>query len=295
MAGAKPSFVKGKHPLPGHDYPIMWHLGGANARVWAMRKSALLGLGLVALATAAALFYERGSTSPPANLPKVETLAAPAVPADPSATDAAPFASQERRFPPLPLASVAAPLPVPDLPTVEVQPRPIHAVPNDEPPIPKVTILDRNGRVIATREPPPPSRPLPAPATAPSNTPFGGQAQASGATTLAVGGKTVRLFGVRVAEPRDRCGLGSGDTRTCVDVARDALAQRLRRYPNVYCRPPPDQRDNLAAICIDQTGTDLGGFLVAEGYALADIGQSYEYFGSEGIARYYRRGLWRNR
>jgi endonuclease YncB( thermonuclease family) len=183
---------------------------------------------------------------------------------------------------------------VPDLPTVEVQPRPIHAVPTEEPPIPKVTILDRNGRVVATREPPP-TPPLPAPTPSPSNTPFGGQAQATGATTLAVGGKTVRLFGVRVAEPRDRCGLGSGDARNCVDVARDALAQRLRRYPNVYCRPPPDQRDNLAAICIDQTGTDLGGFLVAEGYALADIGQSYEYFGSEGIARYYRRGLWRNR
>src|SRR5579864_1630537 len=168
-----------------------------------MRKSALLGLGLVGLAMAAALLYERGQTSPPANVPKVETLAAPAVPPDAATMDAtAPFASQERRFPPLPLASVAAPPPVPDLPTVEVQPRPIHAVPNDEPPIPKVTILDRNGRVIATREPPPPSPPLPAPATAPSNAAFGGQAQASGATTLAVGGKTVRLFGVRAAEPR---------------------------------------------------------------------------------------------
>lgn len=262
-----------------------------------MRKSALLGLGLVGLAMAAAALYEQGGTSPPTNTPKVETLAAPAVPADAPSTDAAaPFASQDRRFPPLPLTSVAAPPSVPDLPTVEVQARPVHAVPSDEPPIPKVTILDRNGRVIATREPPPPP-PLPpsVPAPAPSITPFGGQAQASGATTLMVGGKTVRLFGVRVAEPRDRCGLGSGDARNCVDVARDALAQRLRRYPNVYCRTPADQRDNLAAICIDQTGTDLGGFLVAEGYALADIGQSYEYFGSEGIARYYRRGLWRNR
>jgi len=260
-----------------------------------MHKLALLGLGLVGLTTATALVYEQVRFSVPTEMPKAETEPAPALPADIPRVDAtAPQASQERRFPPLPLTSAAVAPNVPDLPTVEVAARPVHTVPSDEPPVPKVTILDRNGRVIATREPPPPL-PTPAPTPPPATTPFGGQAQATGPTTLAVGGKTVRLFGIRVPDARDRCGLGSGDGRNCVDVARDALSQRLKRYPNVYCRTPADQRDNLAAICIDASGTDLGGFLVAEGYALADIGQSYEYFGSEGIARYYRRGLWRNR
>lgn len=105
----------------------------------------------------------------------------------------------------------------------------------------------------------------------------------------------MRLFGVRVAEARDRCGLGQGDARSCSEVARDALAQRLQRYPNVSCRVPAGQRGDPAAICIDAAGTDLGGFLVAEGLALADTSQSYEYFGPEGVARYFGRGLWRYR
>ena len=87
----------------------------------------------------------------------------------------------------------------------------------------------------------------------------------------AVAGRPVRLFGVKAAPPTDRCALGQGDARNCVEVARDALAQRLERRPNVYCRVPSGQRAGEgAAICLDANGVDLGGFLVAEGLALAD-------------------------
>ena len=90
--------------------------------------------------------------------------------------------------------------------------------------------------------------------------------------------------------------LGAGDNRSCSDVARDALAQRLQHYPNVACRVPPGQRGgDPAAICTDNSGTDLAQFLVDQGYALADTHQSFDYFGAESAARANRRGLWRYR
>jgi endonuclease YncB( thermonuclease family) len=252
-----------------------------------MRKAALLVLGLAGLAIGVgAVVHERRVVAPPSvAAEKAETLAVPDLPPEAHGPATPP---PREASPPAPAAAAA-----PDLPTVEVKPRPVYAVPNDEPAVPKVTLFDRSGKEIPTRQaalppyvPPTPSPPI---------VPFGGSAQAAGGTTLAVAGKKVQLFGVRVADPRDRCGLGPGDARNCGDVARDALAQRLRRYPNVSCQMPPGQRGDPAAVCIDASGTDLGGFLVAEGLALADISQSYEYFGSEGVARYYRRGLWRNR
>jgi len=216
--------------------------------------------------------------------------------------------------------------PASDLPNVEVAPRTVHTVPDSEPPAASVTIVDRNGRTVKEINPSAglsptyvPSvgpggaasasrgaaRPLPVPAPSPSarlaslppgtGTGFDGKASARGGTLISVSGRDVRLFGVRLADGRDKCGLGPGDSRSCGDVARDALAQRLQRYPNVACRVPPGQRGDQVAVCTDSSGTDLGAFLVAEGYALADTNQSFDYSGAEGAARANRRGLWRYR
>jgi endonuclease YncB( thermonuclease family) len=228
-----------------------------------------------------------------------------------------------------PQVAVGAPAdkpPASDLPTVDVAPRTVHTVPDSEPPAASVTIVDRNGRTVKEINPSAglsptyvPSvgpgaaatasrgtaRPVPVPAPAPgarlaslppgTGTSFDGKGSARGGTMIAVSGRDVRLFGVRLAEARDKCGLGPGDNRSCSDVARDALAQRLKRYPDVACRVPPGQRGDQVAVCTDSSGTDLGGFLIAEGYALADTNQSFDYFGAEGVARSYRRGLWRYR
>ncbi|HVA15204.1 MAG TPA: hypothetical protein VNF99_18290 [Stellaceae bacterium] len=243
----------------------------------------------------------------------------------------------------LPPAAESPPAPTPqpppapavsDLPNVDVAPLVVHTVPDAAPPVPTVTLLNRDGRTIKEFKPSAPLSPsyVPSPsatdtarspsfyaprgansraataapilvppgstrrlAVAPASAAFDGAARAAGATALSVGGRNVRLFGVRVADPRDQCNLGPGDNRSCAEVARDALAQRLLHYPKVACHVPPGQRGNPAAICTDTSGTDLGGFLVAEGYALADTSQSYDYFGAEGVARSYRLGLWRYR
>jgi endonuclease YncB( thermonuclease family) len=222
-------------------------------------------------------------------------------------------------------ATPPAKLPASDLPSVDVASRTVHTVPDAEPPAPSVTIVDRNGRTLKELQPSSglsptyvpsvgpggagastasrgPARPVLVPpansrlASVPPGATFDGKGKAAGGTMLSISGRDIRLFGVRLADPRDKCGLGAGDNRSCSDVARDALTQRLQHYPNVACRVPPGQRgSDQAAICTDSGGTDLGAFLVAEGYVLADTNQSFDYFGAEGLARSNRRGLWRYR
>lgn len=179
---------------------------------------------------------------------------------------------------------------VPALPTVEVPTRPVHTVPHEAPPVVKPRLFDRAGNELPSR-----SVSLTPPSAPPAEPIFGGAAEATGGVTLSVAGRKVTLFGVRVADSSDRCGLGPGDDRGCAEVEKDALAQRLRRADRVSCHIPAGQPGKPAAICVDTTGTDLGGFLVAEGLALADTNESYEYFGAEGVARTFHRGLWRHR
>jgi endonuclease YncB( thermonuclease family) len=186
--------------------------------------------------------------------------------------------------------TAAPPAPaVPDLPTVEVTTHEIHTVPEEGTATIPVTVRGRDGHVLATSRPrsvTPPSRPAP---------PLNGAARVVNDTVLDVLGHKVRLFGVRPPGPRDRCVLRQGAAQSCRDVAREALAERLAGRAQVHCRIPPGQRGTPGAICLDANGTDLGGFLVAEGFALADPAQSYDYVGAEGVARSFHRGLWHYR
>jgi endonuclease YncB( thermonuclease family) len=255
-----------------------------------------------------------------ASLPPPES--APITPEAPAATGFAPAPPAKPEEPP----PAVAKSPDSDLPNVDVGSRTAHTVPDAEPPPTSVTIVDRDGRTLKELQPssglspgyvpsvgpggrgpssssrgsmpsaiqmPPASNARPA-LVLPGAI-FSGKGGAVGGTVVSVTGHNLRLFGVKPPNPGDRCGLGAGDNRSCSDVARDALTQRLQRYSNLSCRVPPGQRGDPAAICADNSGTDLGQFLVDQGYALADTNQSFDYFGAEGAARSNRRGLWRNR
>ena len=182
---------------------------------------------------------------------------------------------------------------LPDLPTVSVGEHPVHAVAEDRDPGGKpFTFLDRNGQVL--KRPPPPARHADAAASGEEPPPLTGTAEAFGSATLSLGGHPVRLYGVRAPEPRDRCAFKGEPARNCGDVAVDALAARIEGHP-VTCRLPPGQKGAPAAVCRDGSGTDLGGFLVAEGFALAEPKEGKDYLGAQGVARSFRRGLWRYR
>ncbi|MDE2228129.1 MAG: hypothetical protein KGL11_03700 [Alphaproteobacteria bacterium] len=215
-----------------------------------------------------------------------------------------------------PAAEPPAKAAVPELPTVAVAPPGFHVVPSDESTkrLGTVTISDRKGRILHVVPPASPgqrgvvsSAPSSAVATA---TPlanagsvvavanpaiFSGHARAAGPLTLAVQGQTVRLFGVKTADPQDRCAAPSGKAQSCAALAEAALKQKLAGHSIVACRVPPGQRGELGAICLDEQGNDLGRFLVIEGLALADSAQGYDYLPAEGAARSARRGLWRFR
>ena len=245
-----------------------------------MQKPSLLPAVLaLALAVPSLILHQRNATAAP-ETPQ-PPVSAPAMDA-PSGAPAVPGADARE--------------PAADLPTIVVPQRPVHAVPEGEAlPARPVTLKGRDGRDVALRSPSTSAR-----RSAPSAPPLmriNGAARVGEILSLTVQGRTVRLFGVQPPQAGDRCAANADMApRPCLDLAHEALAARLKGDDAVACRVPPGQRAPVpAAVCFDATGTDLAGFLVAQGLAVFDPRQSYDYVGAESAARSSRRGLWRYR
>ena len=56
-----------------------------------------------------------------------------------------------------------------------------------------------------------------------------------------------------------------------------------------------DRYGRLIAVCFDADGTDLNGWLVSQGWALAYRRYSKQYIRQEEAARKARRGMWSGR
>jgi endonuclease YncB( thermonuclease family) len=266
-----------------------------------MRKNRILGGVVVATIAAAAfvagtlwpgtLWQGKPAPGPTETSAPIAELALPtdaplhaAPPAEPAAPEPAP---------PAPAATA-----LPKLATREVGVRPVHVVPENDPPPPPRPIDIRqapNGAAESASR----REPTRTAATRAPTPQVAGAAQASGATALLVGGRPFSLFGVRPPGTGDRCvaanGVNVGPAPPCAEKAHATLAARLARNPSVSCRLPAPTSAAAAAICLDAEGVDLGGLLVAEGLALADPSQSYDYVGAEQVARSQQRGLWRFR
>jgi len=121
---------------------------------------------------------------------------------------------------------------------------------------------------------------------------FSGSGKVTGPAALEIGKVPVQLFGVKEPPSHERCGLGAG--ADCATAAQRALATHLKPGAQIFCHVPSPKPGIVVAfaICLDADGVDLGGWLVSEGLALADTGQSYDYAGAESIARGQKRGLW---
>ena len=189
-----------------------------------------------------------------------------------------------------------------ELPTREVKPRPAFTVPEDQA-APSRPITFNNGAPGGNRQAPPsgyvpsvgPGSLRPGGTSTTPVQPINGPAQVGSGTSLTVGGRAVKLFGVRPPEPSERCTRPEGQM-SCREAAQALLGQRLKSNAGVHCRIPVSRPGEIpSAICLDSSGVDLGGLLVGEGLALADTSQSYDYFGAQGIARNYRKGLWASR
>jgi endonuclease YncB( thermonuclease family) len=239
------------------------------------------------------------ATLAPAPTPPVPAPApAPPAPATPAPEPAAPVdaippaAAPAAPAPAETAAQVAAAPALPPLTSVVVAPRAINEVPEEKmAPRPDSTALDM------TRPPPGYAgrHPSEGSTTGPPKQ-FSGAARINGPTSLTVGAIPVQLFGVKPPLPGDRCELG-GTPMSCTDLAKKRLLERFGRSDQVNCRTPNPQPGLVVAfaICLDANGIDLGSFLLNEGLALADTGQSYDYVGAEGVARTLKHGLWKFR
>jgi|GEM_PF-3443080 endonuclease YncB( thermonuclease family) len=254
------------------------------------RTGLVVFLGLIAV-SGLSLWLMTVEPPPP---PPAATATAPPLPAP-----AAPVVEVPVTEPPV--AEPSAPVPpaapeLPALPELKLAEHPIHLVPQEPGPPPPTSgqPLDRQGAAHSpgqSDEVTFGAHPL-APAAPPRQ--FSGTATATGAVELKVDATEVALFGIKRAGERDRCGSAPGSD--CAAAARLALAQRVSAVGKVSCRiPNPRPGVTAYAICLDADGVDLSGFLIAQGLALADTGQSYDYVGAEGIARNLKRGLWQFR
>jgi len=254
----------------------------------ARQRRWILGISVLALLAVLA-GWRVMAPRPSAPEPAVASVV-PAAPPEPVPQAAAPAVAPE----PVPVAPVAASPPpaLPPLTSVDVAPRTIREVPPEKnPPPPDSTSLDM------TRPPPGAAGQRPSDgSTRPAPKQFLGSARVTGATSLTVGAIPVQLFGVKPPLPGDRCELG-GTPTNCIELAKRRLQERFGRSDQVNCRTPNPQPGVVVAfaICLDANGIDLGSFLLNEGLALADTGQSYDYVGAEGVARTLKHGLWKFR
>jgi endonuclease YncB( thermonuclease family) len=291
-----------------------------------MRHLRFVGGAALAAAVLAAILWH--GTPPSPDLPPagvsvpIPATTGDATPAAPAPT-LAPIDTTGIRIADRPEAEPAETNKLPRLPSRTVAARPAYVVPEDQPPPPPRPIDIRNppgggpARSIPAQSVPAQSAPVQAEPAQPAspesastqtastappagNAPprgagvqIAGPAEVSGAAALMIFGRPIRLFGVRPPGAADRCApanAAGAAALPCAEQAHRVLVARLAPNAGVSCRIPAPNA--AGAVCLDAQGVDLGGFLVAEGLALADPSQSYDYVGAESIARTQHRGLW---
>ena len=112
------------------------------------------------------------------------------------------------------------------------------------------------------------------------------------ADTLEVAGQRVRLQGIDAPESAQACRQPTGQRYRCGARATQALRTRIGAGA-VTCQIAGRDRYNRAlGICYAADGTDLNGWLVAQGWALAYRRYSTTYVPEETQAKAARAGLW---
>lgn len=132
------------------------------------------------------------------------------------------------------------------------------------------------------------------PAFALDRQPIVGQASVIDGDTIEIHGQRIRFHGIDAPESRQLCDDARGKPYRCGQKAALALSDKIDRR-TVHCEPKDiDRYKRVVAVCRIDT-TDLNGWLVREGLAIAYRQYSHDYVSSEAAARQARRGLWAGR
>lgn len=107
------------------------------------------------------------------------------------------------------------------------------------------------------------------------------------ASTIAIAGQEVRLYGIRTPAPDAECAFRQ-KTISCGRVARSALMD-LTAGARVRCKPTGEDAEGRATAICRANGYDLSEGMVYTGWARA-VSDRYLRFEADSQAR--RRGLW---
>jgi endonuclease YncB( thermonuclease family) len=122
-------------------------------------------------------------------------------------------------------------------------------------------------------------------------TPLVGHARVVDGDSLELAAARVRLDGIDAPELGQSCRDARGQPWPCGRMA----AQELRRHVGgrqLRCEATRrDRYHRMVATCSLPDGSDLGAWMVRQGWALA-YGRGAAYRVEQGEARLYRRGLW---
>ena len=120
-----------------------------------------------------------------------------------------------------------------------------------------------------------------------------GEAQVVDADTLTIGDERIRLVGIDAPEGQQLCLDAAGECYPCGQIATDALKEKIGGDNTVSCYlGDRDIYDRALGICFGPDGTDLNGWLVATGRAVAYRYYSSRYIPQEAIVSAAQRGIW---
>ncbi len=107
-------------------------------------------------------------------------------------------------------------------------------------------------------------------------------------------GQVVQLEGVAAPDKSQVCWNAEGEFYACGRVAIEALKFKIAERP-VRCEGRRRNELLLIGTCFTSDGTDLGGWLVEKGYAVARRHHSTRYVPQEEAAKKAKQGLWAGR
>lgn len=127
-----------------------------------------------------------------------------------------------------------------------------------------------------------------------ADAPLIGTATVIDGDTIEIHGVRIRLDAIDAPESRQQCWQTDGKTYPCGRRAAFTLADRIGREP-VHCVPKGhDRYRRIIATCF-LGETNLNGWMVEQGFAVAFRKYGNDYIAHEDLARESRRGLWSGR
>tara|TARA_B110000438_G_scaffold244129_1_gene244466 strand:- start:205 stop:672 length:468 start_codon:yes stop_codon:yes gene_type:complete len=109
--------------------------------------------------------------------------------------------------------------------------------------------------------------------------------------SLVIDGTRIRLHGIDTPEVRQTCQRGGVDW-LCGQEASKALRDYVGEADLRCERLDTDRYGRMVAKCFQPNGTDIGEWMVSNGWALAYQQYSKDYVDEEAVAKTGGRGLW---